>query len=248
MNAGSPLVSIVTHNATRYVHRCLESLQALTTTPHEALVVDNASRADTVDYLRSVPGIRLQLNTTNRWWCPALNQALAAADGGSRYFLPLNPDVEILRADWLDRLVAMREAHPRTAFVGTTHYYRPFGPTFGAIDGDCFLMRRAVYEDPAIGPLDENYPWVGAPYVLTVKAWAKGWRYRVHPPYPRLIHHYGGRSRAEADHPLAVPRLAPLEVLGEAGLAPWRESRIVTPFRRALIRHGFLPRLPAVPV
>ncbi len=239
----APVVSIaiVTYNATKYVRRCLESLSRLTRLPHEVLVVDNASREDTRAYLASVPWIRLTLNKENRLWCPALNQALGAAHRDSRYFLLLNPDVEVLRADWLDRLVALVESHPRVGIAGPQHNFRPLGPLFGAIDGHCFLMRREVYEDPEIGPLDERYPWNGSPYVLTAKAWAKGWVYRAHPPLPKILVHHEARSRAEADRPVPNRKIDAEGILREAGLSPWRGSRLASPFRRACIRWGMIP-------
>ncbi len=241
--AHPPLVSIaiVTFNATEYVRRCLESVRDLTGTPHELLVVDNASRRETREYLRSVEGIRLTLNDENRLWCPALNQALRGAHPESRYFMLLNPDVEVLAPDWLDRLAAILESHPRIGITGCQHNYRPLGPVFGAIDGHCFMFKRQLYEDPEIGPLDERYPWNGSPYVFTAKAWAKGWIYRLHPPRPGLILHHRARSRAEAERAVPNVRIDARGILEEAGLTPWRESRLVTPFRRALIRRGKLP-------
>jgi glycosyltransferase involved in cell wall biosynthesis len=118
---GAPAVSIaiVTYNATAYVRRCLESLRALTAVPHEVLVVDNASREETRAYLRTVPWIALTLNDENRLWCPALNQAFKGAHRDSRYFMLLNPDVEVLRADWLERLLAILDAHPRVGITTT---------------------------------------------------------------------------------------------------------------------------------
>jgi GT2 family glycosyltransferase len=154
----------------------------------------------------------------------------------------LNPDVEVLRADWLERLIKILDSGPRIGITGTEHNYRPIGPTFGAIDGHCFLMRREVYADPAIGPLDERYPWNGSPYVLTARAWAKGWIYRVHPPRPKILLHHGARSRAEADRPMPNVKLDPEAILKEAGLSPWREPRIASYARRPLIRWGLAPR------
>ena len=234
-------IAIVTYNATEYARRCLESIHRLTRTPHEVLVVDNASKPDTREYLETVQGIRLTLNDENRLWCPALNQAFRMASASSRYFMLLNPDIEIVRSDWLERLITIIESHPRIGITGTQHNYRPIGPTFGAIDGHCFLMRRALYDDPAIGPLDERYPWNGSPYVLTAKAWAKGWIYKVHPPRPRILLHHEGRSRAEASLPMPNRKIDAEVILSEAGLEPWRAARITNPFRRALIRWGRCP-------
>lgn len=234
-------IAIVTYNALEFVRRCLESLRIHASLPREIIVVDNASREETRSYLRAAGGIHLILNDENRLWCPALNQALAAAHPSSRYFMLLNPDVEVLRSDWLERLVAVMESDPRVGITGTQHNYRPLGPVFGAIDGHCFMFRRQLWEDPDIGPLDEAYPWNGSPYVLTARAWAKGWIYRVHPPRPVLLTHHKGRSRAESHQPMPNRRIDARGILREAGLEPWRESRLLTPFRRALIRRGSLP-------
>ena len=75
---GGPLVSIVvvSYNATPYLRRCLESLRARTRPPHEILVVDNASRQETRDYLRSVDFIRPVFNDENRLWCAGCSQGI----------------------------------------------------------------------------------------------------------------------------------------------------------------------------
>ncbi len=241
--AADPVVTIaiVTYNAVSFVRRCLESLRERSRVPIEVVVVDNASQEETRDYLRSVGWIRLILNDENRLWCPALNQALAVAHPASRYFMLLNPDVEVLRADWLERLIGVLDSGPRVGITGTQHNYRPLGPIFGAIDGHCFMFRRELWEDPRIGPLDEAYPWNGSPYVFTARAWARGWTYRLHPPRPVLLRHHKGRSRAESASPMPNRKIDARGILEEAGLEPWRESRLITPFRRALIRHGRLP-------
>lgn len=234
-------IAIVTYNATDYVKRCLESIRALSSVPHEVVVVDNASAEETRRYLSGLDWIRLILNDENRLWCPALNQALAAASASSRYFMLLNPDVEILDKDWLQRLIAILESSDRIGITGTQHNYRPLGPMFGAIDGHCFMFKRRLYDDPEIGPLDERYPWNGSPYVFTARAWAKGWIYRVHPQVPRILLHHKGRSRATAARPVLNRKIDARGILSQAGLEPWRESRLITPFRRALIRRGILP-------
>lgn len=234
-------IAIVTWNATAFVRRCLESLREHSRAAIDVVVVDNASQEETRDYLRGVGWIRLVLNDQNRLWCPALNQALSIAHPASRYFMLLNPDVEVLRPDWLERLIAVLESDRRIGITGTQHNYRPLGPIFGAIDGHCFMFRRELWEDPGIGPLDEAYPWNGSPYVFTARAWARGWVYRLHPPSPLLLTHHKGRSRAESKSPMPNRKIDARGILVEAGLEPWKESRLVTPFRRALIRRGRLP-------
>src|SRR3712207_5653985 len=73
-----PLVSIVivSYNAPEYLRRCLESIRRRTATPHELIVIDNASREETRAYLRSLDFIRLTLNPDNRLWCAGCNQGI----------------------------------------------------------------------------------------------------------------------------------------------------------------------------
>ena len=69
-----PLVSIiiVTFNAREYVQKCLASVREMTrTTPHELIVIDNASREETREYLRGESGFKLVLNDENLLWCRA---------------------------------------------------------------------------------------------------------------------------------------------------------------------------------
>jgi len=234
-------IAIVTYNAAEFVRKCLESIRRQTRVAHEVLVVDNASGPETRGYLDSTGWIRLISNGENRLWCPATNQALAAAHPDSKYFLLLNSDVEVIRPDWLERLIAILESGARVGITGTQHNYRPLGPTFGAVDGHCFMVRRELWDDPEIGPLDERYPWNGSPYVFTARAWSRGYIYRLHPPRPRLLIHHGARSRADAKGPVLNRKIDPMGILREARLDPWRESRLATPFRRVLIRWGRLP-------
>jgi GT2 family glycosyltransferase len=216
-----PLVSIVivSYNATDYLRRCLETVRRRTRPPHEILVIDNASRPDTREYLRSLDFIRLTLNDDNRLWCAGCNQGIRQAAASSRYVLLLNPDIEVLRDDWLDRMVAIAESEPRVGLVGTRHQYRPIAPVYGWLDGQCLLAQRSLIEE--VGLLDEaRFPWGGAPQLLAVQAALRGWRYKVVPPWERLVVHHGHKSRTE--NPGQLPRhgrtLASL--MEEQGLPP----------------------------
>lgn len=240
MSGAAPVVTIgiVTYNAPDYVGRCLASIRENTELPHEVVVVDNASDEPTRRLLRNTSGIRLIQNEQNRLWCPALNQAFASAHPASRFFLMLNPDVEVLRRDWLARLIDVLESHPRTGITGVEHNFRPLRPTWGAIDGHCLLVRREVFEHPGIGPLDEALPWNGSPFVLTARAKAHGWSYRLHPPSLRLVIHHGGRSRAEARTPMPNRRVDHADLLTKVGLRPRLAPAVLSGVTRQAIRWG----------
>jgi GT2 family glycosyltransferase len=215
---------VVTYNAPDYVRRCIESVQSKTRTPYEMIVIDNASEAETRDYLRTVHGIRLFLNDENRLWCAGCNQGMRAADPRSPYLLLLNSDIEVLRPDWLDVMVALMESDPRVGIVGPHRVRQRYGPTYGHIDGDCFMIRRSLIE--AIGYFDEErWPWGGANVEFTIAAYAKGWIYKQVHADDRIVVHHGRKSRT----PELQRRLKKL-------------PKANPQYRSILLRHGLTPR------
>ena len=99
---GLTSIVIVTHNQLEYTRQCLDSIRRLTDEPYELIVVDNGSSDGTVEYLRSLPDVRLIVNETNRGFPAAANQGIARA-GGSQILL-LNNDV-VVTTGWLCRLL-----------------------------------------------------------------------------------------------------------------------------------------------
>jgi GT2 family glycosyltransferase len=128
-----PLVSIiiVSYNVSRIMRDCLLSITKETSTPHEIIVIDNASTDDScamVEY--EFPAITLIKNTTNQGFARANNQGLAIAQG--RLTLFLNPDTIILDHA-IDKLCALLDAptpsgQARTGILGP-HTYNADGRT-----------------------------------------------------------------------------------------------------------------------
>lgn len=82
----------------------------------EIIVVDNASRDDSVTMLReNFPEVIVIANTENRGFTGGNNQGLTAATGD--FLLLLNPDTEIID-DALPRMVAYLQAYPDVGMVG----------------------------------------------------------------------------------------------------------------------------------
>lgn len=213
-------IIIVTYNALDYVTGCIESLRANTAPGHEIIIVDNASDPPTRNYLESLhglPGFRLILNKENRLWSPANNQGLLASAPDAEFCLLLNSDVKVLRPDWISRLQEPLLAHPRVGISGTQYNFSPVRPTYGAIDGCCFMVRKNLLKE--IGLLDERYPWNGAGYVFTVRAWASGYYY-YQVDRPKLLIHYGKRSRVSNQLQLQNRKVEKLEIVRDAGLRP----------------------------
>jgi GT2 family glycosyltransferase len=230
-----PLVSIiiVTFNARDYVQRCLDSIRRLTKTPYELIVVDNASREETRNYLRSERGFKLILNEENRLWSRGSNQGIEASDPRSPYLLLLNPDVEIIRPDWLEIMIRVMESDPRVGMVGTHHRYSGVGPVWGSLDGHCLMFRRKMIGQ--LGLMDaERFPMGGGPSHYAIRAFKAGWIYKALHPKDKILVHHGKKSREDRQgqpyRKIARPDFVAL--LEEEGIAPEYPSAL----RRSLDR------------
>lgn len=186
-------IIIVSYKALDYLKICLDSIRAKTTAPFEIIVVDNNSGEPTIGYLEKQKDIKLLLNNENVLLTPAQNQALQRIDSDSEYVLFLNPDMRILRSDWLQRLIDLMESGKKIGIVGPLYNVQPIGPLFGNIDMACLMARKKMLEQ--VGGLDTNFPWNGAGFILTADAWRHGWRYK-HLKHPAIIKHYGAKSRS----------------------------------------------------
>ncbi len=235
-------IVIVTYNALRSVQVCLDSIRAHTNKKkYELIIVDNASNAPTRDFLKSQSDIRLILNDENRLWAAGCNQGLAASNPRSHALMLLNPDIEILRKDWLDRLLYLLNK-PRIGIVGTKYWPSRIGPTFGHIDGQCYMIRRSLFEN--LGPLDaERFPWNGSPILYTVQAWKLGWKFMVHPPIPKLMHHYKAQSRKELSSGIKNAPVDLRTLVNESGLTPKVYSGIRTRLRSRAFKWRAYPSM-----
>lgn len=213
-------IIIVTYNALDYVSKCVESVLANTDPKHEIIIVDNHSEKPTIDYLKSLqtyPNIKLILNSENRLWSPGNNQGLRASAENAKFCLLLNSDVEVFKPNWLQELQAPMHKYSNVAITGTQFNFLPIRPTYGAIDGCCFLIKKTLMND--IGYLNENYPWNGAGAIFTYNAWVKGW-YFYHVDQPDLLIHYGKRSRINNQIQLKNQKVDVKHIMKELGLKP----------------------------
>lgn len=110
-------IIIVSFNTRDLLRECLAAIPAATVgLTTEVLVVDNASRDDSLAMLQTeFPAVTLIANATNTGFARANNQALARSRG--RFLLLLNSDA-YLAPDSLTSLLAHIETHPRCALVG----------------------------------------------------------------------------------------------------------------------------------
>ncbi|QDT76779.1 SPBc2 prophage-derived glycosyltransferase SunS [Gimesia maris] len=121
---GLTSIIVVTHNQLRYTRNCLDSLKMRTSVPFEITVVDNGSQDGTVEYINSLPDVKLISNRDNKGFPAAVNQGLKVANG--KNILLLNNDT-IVTTCWLQRMLKTLYSHDRVGLVGpvTNHISGP---------------------------------------------------------------------------------------------------------------------------
>ena len=163
------LVSIVlpVYNGSRYLRQSIESCMSQTYENIELIVVDDASKDDSVEIVRAYrdPRIALIRHERNRKLPAALNTGFRAASGAyltwtshDNYYIPTA----------IDELVQFLESRMGVDFVYSDEYIIDerdqtvqldrTGPVERLVEqsclGGCFLYTRAVYE--RLGPYDER--------------------------------------------------------------------------------------------
>jgi GT2 family glycosyltransferase/lipopolysaccharide/colanic/teichoic acid biosynthesis glycosyltransferase len=110
-------IVIVNFNVKHFLEQALLSIQKATESiPTEILVVDNASQDGSVAMVQEkFPAVKLIVNTQNKGFAAANNQALRLARG--RYIACINPDT-IIQEDTFSSLIHFFEAHPEAGMVG----------------------------------------------------------------------------------------------------------------------------------
>lgn len=108
---------IVSYNSRLMLDGCLRSLQAQEGIRLEILVIDNASKDGTTDWIAAnFPEIRLWRNSENVGFGRACNQGMREARG--KIFLFVNPDLQFPDPDAVGALAAALRADPSLGAVG----------------------------------------------------------------------------------------------------------------------------------
>jgi GT2 family glycosyltransferase len=215
------VVSIVmlSWNAPQFTKLALESIRLHTGGEYEVIIVDNGSQPETVEWLRTLEGVRVIFNAENRGYAGGNNQALEAARG--EYVVLLNNDV-VVTEGWLDgllsafdRIPGLGVSAPRSnrvagnqlipdALYGDIAQMHEYARTRSAqfrgqgwltdrAIGLCLCIDRRVIEE--IGGLDERYGagnFEDDDFCLRVRAAG----YRIYVCDDVFIHHFGSQTFA----------------------------------------------------
>lgn len=179
-------VLVVSHQSSRFLPRCLESVaHRASGLSVETVVIDNASTDGSAAIAGGRPGVAVIANPVNRGFAAAVNQGLAVTTG--RYVLWLNPDAALV-GDGLRALVAHLDAQPSVGIVGPRildpdgglqRSARAFPSYDWAVGHRHSLLTRLVPNNPysrryLLGDLDPSAPravdWVSGAALLHRRA------------------------------------------------------------------------------
>lgn len=111
-----PVVVVPNWNGADQLRDCLDSLQAQTLQAH-IIVVDNGSRDESLNIIRSFDSIELIQHNKNKGYAGGVNPGFQRAiDLGASYVATFNNDA-IADKYWLKRLVDHLEAHPKVGIA-----------------------------------------------------------------------------------------------------------------------------------
>jgi len=107
-------VVIVNWNSEHFLDRCLSALLAQTVTPHEIILVDNASSDASPGILHHFPSVRVLAQNKNLGFARGNNQAIKAASPDTEWIAFLNPDA-FAEPRWLEILLLTARDYPAFA-------------------------------------------------------------------------------------------------------------------------------------
>lgn len=161
----------LTYNKLEYTKKFIESLFKYTK-DFELIIVDNGSTDGTVEYLKSLNGIKLILNNENLGFSKGNNQGINIAEG--EYIGFLNNDI-LLSPNWFEecekvfeknvaafvspRQILLRHENTNEKdylkYFSEKKYSAPYEKSFDECVFSCVITKRSVLDK--IGTFDESY-------------------------------------------------------------------------------------------
>jgi GT2 family glycosyltransferase len=159
-------IIIATWNALRYFDLAIKSIKKYTPNDYELVVIDNGSKPDMVDYIKSL-GCKSVFNSTNLGPGAAFNQGIKVSDG--EYICLFNSDAEVQDSNWLNHLLITLNSDSSVGIVGPTcdnvsseqvnhnlwgkeDYFIPKGHVMPFV---CVIMRREIFK--TVGLIAERF-------------------------------------------------------------------------------------------
>lgn len=107
--ADKATICVVNYKTLELTKCCLRSIRKFTKYPYEVIVVDNASKDESLDYLKTINWIRLIERSTendpNGGYSHAIALDRGLANCKTEFFISMHSDTIVLREDWLADLV-----------------------------------------------------------------------------------------------------------------------------------------------
>ena len=206
-------IIILTLDQLPVTQHCLESIRKHTKEPYELIVVDNGSRDETVEYLKSQADVKTVLNPSNLGFAKGCNQGIEISTGENVLFL--NNDT-VVTENWLGNMLRLLYSSPEIGMVGPVSNYvsghqqisvpykdmselDDFARGYCASNegcwkrvfrlvGFCLLVKKQVLDD--IGVFDEMFGmgnWEDDD--LCLRAVNKGYNLRI--ALDSFVHHIG---------------------------------------------------------
>lgn len=111
-------VIIVNWNGESFLERCLLALMNQSVSPHEIILIDNASTDRSVEIVLRFPRVQLISLDQNTGFARGNNLAIKVASDKSEWIALLNPDA-FAEPCWLEALLAAAESYPRFSVFGS---------------------------------------------------------------------------------------------------------------------------------
>ncbi len=221
-----PLISvvIVNYNGKKYLGDCLDSLFCEKTPSFEVILIDNASRDGSVEWVRqNFPAVKIVIQKSNLGFAQGTNAGIREAAGS--FIFTLNNDTrvtpgcmdELLKPMVQDPLVGMcaskmllldgrinstgicisrsGAAWDRGIFEEDHGQYDHKEEVFGACAGAA-LYRKTMLDQ--IGLFDEDFFLFMEDVDLAFRAQLAGWKC-IYVPDARIIHKHGGTAGVNSD-------------------------------------------------